>query len=290
MTQRALVLGGGGIVGIAWEAGVIAGLAERGVQLALAEDVIGTSAGSLVGAWLASGRDFAAIAATQAAPLAGERGGHGPAPDPASLARVFRTWTAFESVGPVQARELGALALAAPTPPEERSVAWIARELGTSGWPARLRVTAVDAENGELRIFDAKSGVPLERGVAASCCVPGIFAPVSIEGRRYVDGGVLSGTHADLARENGARHVLVLVPFVRGNAGLARLMYQGLETEIAALRGESVEVALVAPSREDARALGLDFMDPKKRADAVRLGLETGRREAARADLAVWRA
>jgi len=126
---------------------------------------------------------------------------------------------AFETLGPEQARELGKLALAASTPPEERSVAWFARELGATRWPAVLRVSAVDAESGELRIFDAASGVPLERAVAASCCVPGIFAPVSIEGRRYIDGGVRSGTHADLALASGARHVLVMTPMVRGNAG-----------------------------------------------------------------------
>ena len=287
--KRSVVLGGGGVVGIAWEAGVIAGLAERGVRLAQADEVIGTSAGSLVGAWLAGGRDFGALAAEQAAPPTAGGGGRGPSPDPATLARIFRIWMAFESVGSEQARELGALALAAPTPPEERSVAWIARELATADWPARLRVTAVDAQSGELRIFDAKSDVPIERAVAASCCVPGIFAPVSIDGRRYVDGGVHSGTHADLALESGASHVLVLAPLVRGNAGLARLMYQRLDAEILALREAGVAVALLTPSREDARALGLDFMDPKKRADAVRLGLETGRREAERADLTAWR-
>ena len=288
MSKRSLVLGGGGVVGIAWEAGVIAGLAERGVRLARADEMIGTSAGSLVGAWLAGGRDFAAIAAEQAAPPTAGGGGRGPSPDPAALARIFRIWMAFESVGPEQARELGALALAASTPPQERSVAWFARELASASWPARLRVTAVDAESGELRVFDAASGVPLERAVAASCCVPGIFAPVSIEGRRYVDGGVRSGTSADLARKSGAKHVLVLAPLVRGNAGLARLMFQMLEAEIALLREAGVEVALVTPSREDARVLGLDFMDPKKRADAVRLGLEAGRREAERAELAPW--
>jgi NTE family protein len=290
MSERSLVLGGGGVVGIAWEVGVVAGLAERGVQLARAQDVIGTSAGSLVGAWLAGGRDFAALAAAQAAPAARPGGSGVSRPDPATLAQIFRTWTSFERLGPEQARELGALALAAPTPPEARSVAWIAREIASTTWPERLRVSAVDAESGELRIFDAKSGVPLERAVAASCCVPGIFAPVSIQGRRYIDGGVYSGTHADLALESGARQVLVLVPFVRGNAGLARLMFERLDVEMAALRDAGVEVALLMPSREDARALGMDFMDPKKRADAVRLGLETGRREAERADLAAWRA
>ena len=142
---------------------------------------------------------------------------------------------------------------------------------------------------GELRVFDASSDVPLERAVAASCCVPGIFAPVSIGGRRYVDGGVRSGTSADLARERGARHVVVLAPMVRGNAGLARLMFQLLDAEIALLREAGAEVALVTPSREDARVLGLDFMDPKTRADAVRLGLEAGRREASLPELAAWR-
>jgi NTE family protein len=268
---------------------VIAGLAERGVRLARADEVIGTSAGSLVGAWLAGGRDFAALAAEQAAPPAARGGSRGPAPDPATLARIFRIWMAFEKVGPEQARELGALALAAPTPPEERSVAWMAREIGSASFPARLRVTAVDAQSGAFRVFDAASGVPLERAVAASCCVPGIFAPVSIEGRRYVDGGLRSGTNADLALASGATHVLVLAPMVRGNAGLARLMFERLDAETAELRDAGADVALVTPSREDARALGLDFMDPKKRADAVRLGLEAGRREAERAELAAWR-
>lgn len=288
--QRSLVLGGGGVVGIAWEAGVIAGLAERGVVLAAADDVVGTSAGSLVGAWLAGGRDFAAIARAQAAPPEpGGRGGGAPAYDAAALAKIFRVWMAFEQMGPEQARELGALALAARTPPEERSRAWFARELAMTEWPARLRVTAVDAESGEFRVFDAKSNVALERGVAASCCVPGIFAPVTIDGRRYVDGGLRSGTNADLALAAGASHALVVTPMVRGNAGLARLMFASLDAELAALRGAGVEVALVTPTREDARALGLDYMDPKKRDLAVRLGLEAGRREALRAELAAWR-
>jgi NTE family protein len=241
-----------------------------------------------VGAWLAGGRDFGVLAKAQAAPpVAG--GNRPPGFDPGTLARVFRTWTSFERLGPEEARQLGALALAAPTPPEERSVAWFARELAHASWPARLRVTAVDAETGELRVFDAESGVPLELAVAASCCVPGIFAPVSIDGRRYVDGGVRSGTSADLALASGARHVVVMTPMARSSAGLARLMQDLLDAEILALRGAGAEVVTITPSREDARALGLDFMDAKKRAEAVRLGLEAGRREAERPELAAWR-
>jgi NTE family protein len=288
MTRRALVLGGGGVVGIAWEAGVIAGLAERGVSLALADDVIGTSAGSVVGAWLTGGRDFAQLAAAQAEPPPAGEGSRGAAsPDLAYLANVFRKWTSYERLGPEQGRELGALALEAKTPPEERSLRWFVRELAMEHWPRQLRLTAVDAQSGELRVFDAKSGVPLTSAVAASCCVPGIFAPVTIGGRRYIDGGARSGTSADLAR--GAKHVVVLTPMARGNAGLARLMNTLLERELEALREAGSEVEHIGLAPGDGRVLGLDFMDPKKRADAVRLGLETGRREASRPGLAAWR-
>jgi NTE family protein len=287
MARRSLVLGGGGVVGIAWEVGLIAGLAERGVRLALAEQVIGTSAGSLVGAWLAADRDFEEIAAQQAAPPPGGGAPRRAAHDPATLARIFRTWMAFERLGVEQARELGALALAAPTAPEERSVAWFARELATSDFPARLRTTAVDAQSGEFRVLDAASGVALERAVAASCCVPGIFAPVTIEGRRYIDGGVRSGTNADLA--GGAREVVVITPMARGNAGLARLMQKLLDAEVEGLRAAGARVVIVTPTSEDARVLGLDYMDPKKRADALRLGRAAGHAAAERDELVAWK-
>jgi NTE family protein len=289
MPPRALVLGGGGVVGIAWEAGVLAGLAEGGVRLARSESLIGTSAGSLVGAWLGAGRDVTKLAQEQAAPPSGDVAARRAKPDPATLARIFSKWMAYEKLGVAEARELGALALAAPTAPEERSVGWFERELGPTDWPPNLRVTAVDAANGELRVFDAKSGVPLVRAVAASCCVPGIFAPVTIGGRRYVDGGVRSGTHAALALEGGAKHVVVLTPMARGNKGLAQVMQRLLDEEIETLRAAGAEVTLVAPTREEAQSLGLDYMDPGKRPAAVQLGLETGRRAARQDALTAWR-
>jgi NTE family protein len=56
MTTHALVLGGGGEAGVAWEIGLLAGLAQRGVDLRDADVVIGTSAGAIVGTLLLSGR------------------------------------------------------------------------------------------------------------------------------------------------------------------------------------------------------------------------------------------
>ena len=79
-------------------------------------------------------------------------------------------------------------------------------------WPKRrLFVTAVDAQTGTSVVFDNTSGVPLERAVAASCAVPGVFPAVEVGGRRYVDGGLRSIANADLAA--GHRRVLVLSPF-----------------------------------------------------------------------------
>ena len=237
MAQRALVLGGGGIVGIAWEVGVIAGLAERGVQLARAEDVIGTSAGSLVGAWLAGGRDFAAH--RRRAGRAAWRGAAAAAAlrptRPRSPVSSAPGWASRASDPSRRASSARSRSRRRRRPRSARSPG--SRESWrTSDWPARLRVTAVDAESGELRVFDAKSGVALERGVAASCCVPGIFAPVSIEGRRYVDGGVLSGTHADLALEQ-RRTARAGAGSLRARQRRARpLDVQRLDAEMAALR------------------------------------------------------
>ena len=75
MDRRALILGGGGVTGIAWETGLIAGLAGLGIDLAAADVIIGTSAGSLAGTGLASGQEPESLYQAQLAP---------PAPEPAA--------------------------------------------------------------------------------------------------------------------------------------------------------------------------------------------------------------
>ena len=205
--DRAFVLAGGGATGIAWEAGIIIGLRDGGIDVRDADTMIGTSAGSMVAAHLRVGTDegnaFARI--QEGAPLAsyGRLGA-------ADAARYLRArCTSTSSAGePSSARPPSPRR----RPPRRTGCGPSASGLVGKPWPERrLFVTAVDAQTGTSVVFDNTSGVPLERAVAASCAVPGVFPAVEVGGRRYVDGGLRSIANADLAA--GHRRVLVLSPY-----------------------------------------------------------------------------
>jgi NTE family protein len=214
---KGLVLGGGGITGIAWELGLIAGLADHGVDLTTADTVVGTSAGSAVGAQISSGRPIADLFARQLADPSSEatsRMGIG------ALVQFL-----FASAWPGDERRararIGRAALAARTmgEPEFRRV--FESMLGDAPWPERkLIVTAVDAESGEAKFFDRNSDARLVDAVAASCAVPLVFPPMSVNGRRYIDGGARSIANADLAA--GCDRVVVVAPVNQVSAGSAR--------------------------------------------------------------------
>ena len=140
------------------------------------------------------------LAATDWITYGQELAGYMQSLDRAAVARVDALWFGTPS-GPDQATrtEIGRLARAAPTGSPERFEGTIGAILPDRDWPAALRVTAIDAEDGSLRLFDAGSGVALVKAVAASCSVPGVFPPVEIGGRLYIDGGVRSGSGLDLA-------------------------------------------------------------------------------------------
>ena len=169
MTKRALVLGGGGVTGVAWEIGMLAGLAEAGVDVTDADVVIGTSAGSVVGALVAGGLDPQTMYAGQLAPPAAE------IPARLALPTILRwAWVAAGRRDEQRARaRIGAMALAAPTVPEADRRAVIAARLNGATWPERrLLITAVDARTGEFVVFDRDQGVDLVDAVGASCAVP----------------------------------------------------------------------------------------------------------------------
>jgi NTE family protein len=133
-------------------------------------------------------------------------------------------------------------------------------------WPsARLRVTAVDAETGGFVVFDRDAGVSLVDAVAASCAVPGVWPPVTIDGRRWIDGGMRSSANADLAE--GYQRVVVLAPVSGGFGPIARLGDQ-----VAALRAGGAQVSVVTPDRDARRAIGRNMLDPARRAMAARAG------------------
>jgi NTE family protein len=262
--RTALVLGGGGITGIAWEIGLLAGLAEAGTDLSRADLVVGTSAGSVVGAQITSGEDLEAMYQRQLAPATGEQ-----------VARLNRAtlaqfgWALLRSRGrDVEfRRRVGALALAAEnaglTPPEQERLDVIGERLAGRQWPERkLVITAVDAETGEFTPFDRDSGVPLLHAVAASCAVPGVYPPVSIDGRRFIDGGMRSAANADLAQ--GYDRLVVLAPIPRGIGPITSVDAQ--------VTGMVSRVAVVSPDKDSKVAIGKNVLDPAARAPSARAG------------------
>ena len=210
---RAVVLGGGGVAGIAWQLGVLAALLEHGIELNDADLVVGTSAGSVVGAVLRFGVLPQVLAAQvhedDPAETAMEQG---------ELAHFsteqFLNMTADAARGPggeqdARAR-MGKKAIAAGSGLSEESwVATIRSLLPAQAWPSKpLQVTAVNADDGAFTVLDASSDTELARAVAASCSVPGAWPPVTINGAPFMDGGMRSATNADLAA--GFGKVLVL--------------------------------------------------------------------------------
>jgi NTE family protein len=262
--RAALVLGGGGITGIAWEIGLLAGLAEAGTDLSGADLVVGTSAGSVVGAQVTGGEELEAMYGRQLEPATGERAAR---LNRATLAQFG--WAILRSRGrDVEfRRRVGALALAAEkagvTPSEQERLDVIGARLGGREWPERdLTITAVDAETGEFTTFDRTSGVPLLQAVAASCAVPGVYPPVTIGGRRYVDGGMRSAANADLAQ--GYDRLVVLAPIPRGIGPIASVDAQ--------VTGMVARVAVVSPDKGSRTAIGRNVLDPAARAPAAKAG------------------
>src|SRR6516165_5880003 len=262
MDRRALVLGGGGVTGIAWETGLIAGLAGLGVDLALADVIIGTSAGSVAGTDISCGQELEALYQAQLAP---------PAPEPAArigwdfIGRLL--WDVHTSRDPKRARaRIGKWALAVPTMPEADRRKVFEAGLPTSVWPSRaLKVTAVDAQTGEFAVFDSAGDAGLVDAVGASCAVPGIWPPVTIGERRFMDGGMRTIANADLA--HGYERVVIIAPMAVGIAFMASPRRQA-----AALRAAGARVALIRPDRAAVRAIGRNVLDMSRRAAAARAG------------------
>ena len=219
MTRNALVLGGGGALGVSWEIGLLAGLLEEGIDVAGADLIVGTSAGSIVGTQVALGKTTAELIDEQNEPDDGKIGALMAGIDPASVLQLFMRWAGIKEVTQEICAEIGAAALAAKTATEEQWVGYFEDHLEGAAWPERpLLLTAVDCESGAFQTWDRDSGVSLGRAAASSCAVPGLFPPVTINGRRYTDGGVRSGTSADLAR--GYDSVLIVAPISARSDGI----------------------------------------------------------------------
>ena len=264
MSTRALVLGGGGVTGIAWEIGLLHGLAQDGPDLTAADTVIGTSAGSVVGAQVTSGATLEQLYAEQLEPADAEIG--------AELGTRTMVRLAIPAILPgrpyTKRRRIGRAALRAHPESAERRLEVIRSRIGVTGWPDRdLRITAVDATTGRLRVLTRADDVDLVHAVAASCAVPIVWPPVRIDGVPYVDGGMRSATNADLA--TGAERVVVIAPLVQSFS-----KHMSVGNQLARLRASgTTRTAVVSPDEASLAAIGRNVLDPTKRADAARAGL-----------------
>ncbi|HEY0756700.1 MAG TPA: patatin-like phospholipase family protein [Ktedonobacteraceae bacterium] len=268
---QALVLGGGGVAGVAWELGILVGLHEAGVDVRNADLMLGTSAGSVVGAQITSGTDLESLFAAQLTPPEQSKE-RMVTFDPSQMVEVFRQ-AIVDSGADIQARRarIGAYALAASTISEAERRVTIEARLPVHSWPQQeLLIVAVDAETGEEYIMKRDSGVSLIDAVGASCAVPGVWPTVTIAGHRYMDGGMRSVTNADLAK--GYERILILNPM----GANANFFGMGPAKEAATLASEGSQVIVIEPDEASIAAIGLNPLDPATRTPSALAGRAQG--------------
>lgn len=305
MTRRALVLGGGGVLGAAWMVGALQALeAHLGTDLRTFERHVGTSAGSVLSALLAAGVPAADLLAHQLGgelregPLAGFRFDYGsttgradrpPRPRPGVGSRELLVHNARHL------RQLPPTAVLSALLPEGRgrldSVGALIAHVVPRGWvdPGRLSVVALDYDVGQRVVFGV-AGSPeadLADAVMASCAIPGWYQPVRIGQRRYIDGGAWSSTNVDLVADEGLDEVYLLAPQVsfemdRPSQWAPRLERQWRQRvtqralrEVAAVRRSGTQVTVLGPGPADLEAIGSNLMDVGRRPLVVRTSLRT---------------
>jgi NTE family protein len=262
---RALVLGGGGPLGVGWQAGLLTALTDASVPVGEADAVIGTSAGSIVGAQLTSGRPLSDLLVPigQKVPwLAGEPG---------------------------EAMDLGELIASRDPANATPEADWVAYFdfLGDRQWPEALRCTSFSITSGSFAVWDRSSGVDLPRAVASSCTVPGLVSPVTINGESWIDGGARDALNADLAIGHDivvAVSCIALEPAEGMVPEILAGLLPGTNQRIDDLRASGAQVEVIGPSEEfgELSGWGRYLMDVSRTRDAFDAGCRQGNGELAR--------
>lgn len=292
----ALVLGGGGAAGNAWLIGIIAGLAEAGLDITeVADLVVGTSAGATAAAQVRSGESPSTLLAEVLSSTAQPRGPRQEQTPSLPMTTVFER---MRSIGAAAntlddlLRAMGAFGLESDSilePGAQQRRVMVAARLPRLEWPDRpMIVVAVNAHNGELAAFDRDSGVELVDAVTASTALPGVVPTVGINGARYISGGVRSNENADLA--SGYANVVVLSPLGGRSANLPEGQFEGLRrppgsdlpSQVEVLRNEGSHVEVITPDDDSRMAMGTNQMDPTTRIPSARAGFAQGQQEASR--------
>jgi NTE family protein len=280
--ERALVLGGGGSTGNAWEIGVVAGLSDAGLDVTEADLTVGTSAGSTAAAQLAGATPTDLLAAIldaapqqRTGPVGPDRGRVPLRPVTDHLERISTIIASAEDAADMR-RRMGAAALdmdaASDGSWQTQWRATVAARLPSQRWPQRtVLITAVDADTGEPVVFDRHSEVDLADAVAASCA-SGL--PYRIGDNRYIDGGYRRNENADLAAGYG--RVLVLSPF-GGRTLQPRDWGMQLAAQVDELRARGSRVETIFPDSHSEHMFGANAMDLSLRPPAARAGYGQGR-------------
>lgn len=278
MAGKAFVLGGGGTLGIAWETGLLAGLESMGVKLSGADLYLGTSAGSIVGSTIARGVAANTMAEMQIAAASQQARAQASAPagPPPDLSKVMAFFLRMPETGEPSIelrREIGEVSRTSATPSEEQMLAQFAA-IGVSGdWPKNFACTAVDAESGEFKVWRESDRVDFAHAVASSCSVPGIYPPIAIKDRLWMDGGMRSGVNADVA----AGHDKVLIVAVIPAAIAEQRMVGRVKAEAEAITKAGGKYELIYPDPATMEAFGPNLMDPSRRVQLIEQGMRQGK-------------
>ena len=279
--------------------GIIASLAEAGLDMTEAADlVIGTSSGATAAAQVRSGIPPAELLTSVLSPPVQPVGQNREQPPSLPMATVFERMRAIGAAATSAAdlrRAMGAFglesdAILGPAAAEQRR-AMVAARLPRLEWPDRpMIVVAVNAHTGELAAFDRDSGVELVDAVTAATALPGMVPTHSINGARYINGGVRSADNADLA--SGYANVVVLTPFSERSGPLPPGQFEGLRrspewgndlaSQVEALRKQGGRVEVITPDADSRAAMGTNQMDPATRIPAALAGFAQGKQEATR--------
>ena len=264
---HALVLAGGGVTGVAWETGVLLGLHDAGHDVTNGLDlVVGTSAGSTVGAQILSGTDLADLYAGQ---IAEKHNEISPQLDLEALATIFGEMALGGTTTDEQRVRIGELALASTTVDEATRRAVIEKRLPSHDWPTiPLILTAIDALTGEFVTWSKSSGVSLVDAVTSSCAVPSVWPCVTINKRRYYDGGLRNSVNAFLAK--GHTDVIVIAPMTAGPSPI-------VNAELDELRASGSTIRMIVADDEAIEAMGPNSLDPRFRRVAAEHGRRQGR-------------
>lgn len=283
--DRTLVLGGGGEYYVAWYCGFFHGLFEKGVDLNIAEMVVGTSAGAYAGSSLTSGHfqhlrktfDFFGHFPKLFAKLAPVASAN------ASQKRAREINFGVKSGDPASIRAIGHAALAADNqlngPAVERLAALLTEDSKT-GWPvAKMYTTGNDCYTGERLVISQpvarKNNIPLAHATGASSSLPGFIGPTLLGQRYCMDGGISkTWAHTDLVAGSKRAVVITLTNGYEGAllSGIPHNIYK----EIGALEATGTKAMLIIAGTPP----GVNLLSPAEIAPALRAGYERAKAEA----------